>query len=83
MMAAANALGHMERGAANADLLAPLKRPPTTALPVGDILGWTTDETGLEPMVAMLDTLPPAAKAAALRVIGAKRAGVTRPACSR
>ncbi len=73
MMAAAESLAHMERGAANADLLALLKRSSDDqARQVGDILLWTTDETSLEPLAAALDTLSSPAKAAAIRVIGAK-----------
>jgi HEAT repeat protein len=73
VMAAAESLAHMERGAANADLLALLKRSSDDqARQVGDILLWTTDEARLEPIAAALDTLSPSAKAAAVRVIGAK-----------
>ena len=72
-MAAAESLAHMERGAANADLLALLKRSSgEQAKQVGDILLWTTDEARLEPIAAALDALSPSAKAAAVRVIGAK-----------
>ena len=72
-MAAAEAIAHLERGAANAELLALLKRSTgEQARQVGDILLWTTDEPHLEPLAAMLDALSPAAKAAAVRVIGAK-----------
>ena len=73
VMAAAESLAHMERGAANADLLALLKRSSDEqARQVGDILLWTTDEARLEPIAAALDALSPPAKAAAVRVIGAK-----------
>ncbi len=73
VMAAAESLAHMERGAANADLLALLKRSSDDqAKQVGDILLWTTDEARLEPLAASLDALSPSAKAAAVRVIGAK-----------
>jgi HEAT repeat protein len=73
MMAAAESLAHLERGAANADLLALLKRSSDDqARQIGDILLWTTDEASLEPVAAALDTLSPSAKAAAVRVIGAK-----------
>jgi len=73
VMAAAESLAHMEHGAANADLLALLKRSSDSqARQVGDILLWTTDEARLEPLAAALDTLSPSAKAAAVRVIGAK-----------
>ncbi len=72
-MAAAESLAHMERGAANADLLALLERSSgEQAGKVGDILLWTTDEARLDPIAAALDTLSPSAKAAAVRVIGAK-----------
>jgi HEAT repeat protein len=73
VMAAAGSLAHLERGAANADLLALLKRSTDDqARQVGDILQWTTDEAHLEPIAAALDALSPSAKAAAVRVIGAK-----------
>ncbi len=73
VMAAAESLAHMERGAANADLLALLRRSSDDqARRVGDILLWTTDEARLEPIAAALDTLPATAKAAAVRVIGAR-----------
>ncbi len=73
VMAAAESLAHTERGAANADLLALLKRSSDIqARQVGDILLWTTDEAWLEPIAAALDTLSPSARAAAVRVIGAK-----------
>ncbi len=73
VMAAAESLAHMERGAANADLLVLLKRSSDDqARQVGDLLLWTTDEARLEPIAAALDTLSPSAKAAAVRVIGAR-----------
>jgi HEAT repeat protein len=73
VLAAANALGHMERAKAVPDLLAAFKAAPAAALPgVGEVLGWTIDEKGLDPLVAMLDTLQPAGKAAALGVIGSR-----------
>jgi HEAT repeat protein len=73
VMAAAESLAHMERGAANADLLALLERSSDDqARQVGDILLWTTDEGRLAPIVASLDGLSPSAKASAVRVIGAK-----------
>jgi HEAT repeat protein len=73
VMAAAESLAHVERGAANADLLALLKRSADDqARQVGDILLWTADEARLEPIAAALDTLSPSAKASAVRVIGAK-----------
>ena len=73
VMAAAESLAHMERGAANADLLALLKRSTDDqARQVGDLLLWTTDEARLDPIAASLDALSASAKAAAVRVIGAK-----------
>jgi HEAT repeat protein len=73
VLAAAVALGHMERAKAVPDLLALLKTTsPATSPGVAAVLGWTIDEKGLDPLAAMLDTLPPAGKAAALDVIGSK-----------
>ena len=72
--AAAEALAHMEHGAANPDLLTLLKTRTTSdeAQRAAGILLWTIDQQHLDPLVGMLDTLQPPAKAAALRVIGAK-----------
>lgn len=73
VLAAANALGHMERARAVPDLLALLKTAPPEAAPgVAAVLGWTIDEKGLDPLAAMLDTLPPGGKAAAVGVIGSR-----------
>jgi hypothetical protein len=75
VLAAAEALGHVERAKAVPDLLAALKAaPPATAGGIAAVLGWTIDEKGLDPLTAMLDTLPPSGKAAALGIIG-NRAG--------
>jgi HEAT repeat protein len=72
--AAAEALAHMERAKANPDLLTLLKTRTTSdeAQRVAAVLLWTIDEQHLDPLAGMLDTLQPPAKAAALRVIGAK-----------
>ncbi|MGE5359693.1 MAG: DUF1080 domain-containing protein, partial [Bacteroidales bacterium] len=72
-MTAAQALAHMIGAEANADLLPMLKaRPAADAPRVAAILLQTTDERHLDPLVAMMETLSPEAKAAALGVVGAK-----------
>ena len=73
-LAAAEALAHVEHANANPDLLALLKTRTTSeeAQRVAAVLLWTIDEQHLGPLAGMLDTLQPPAKAAALRVIGAK-----------
>ncbi len=72
-IASAAALAHMDRAKAVPALLDLLKRAtPETAGPVADVLRWTIDDAGLDPLALMLDTLQPAAKAAALGVIGAR-----------
>ncbi len=72
-MAAAEALAHMEGAEANTDLL-PLFKSKTgdAAQRLASVLMWTTDERHLDPIVAMLDTLSPDAKAAAIAIVGAK-----------
>ena len=72
--AAAEALAHMEHAAANPDLLTLLKTRTTSdeAQRVAAVLLWTIDEQHLGPLAGMLDTLQPPAKAAAIRVIGAR-----------
>lgn len=73
MLAAADALAHMDGAEATPDLLAALKTATGPALPrLQDILRWTIDERHLDPLVGMLDTLSPPAKAAAVDLIGAK-----------
>jgi HEAT repeat protein len=73
VLAAANAVAHMQGAKAVPDILPLLKSVSAETAPqVGGILGWTIDEKGLDPLVAMLDTLQPAGKAAALTVIGSK-----------
>ncbi len=64
----------MERAKAVPDLLAAAqdRAGRDGAARWAAILGWTIDEKGLDPLVAMLDTLQPAGKAAALGVIGSK-----------
>jgi HEAT repeat protein len=72
-LAAADALAHMERAGAVPDLLGAFAAaPPAVAPGIAAALGWTMDEKGLDPLVAMLDTLAPSAKAAALGVIAAR-----------
>jgi HEAT repeat protein len=73
MLAAAGALAHMERAKAAPDLLGLLKTAPGDAAGrIAAMLLWTIDERHLDPLAAMLDTLQPSAKAAAIGVIGAK-----------
>ena len=73
VIAAANALAHMERAEAVPDLLALLKTASgDTAGRVAAILLWTIDERHLDPLATMLDSLEPKAKAAAIGVIGAR-----------
>jgi 3-keto-disaccharide hydrolase/HEAT repeats len=73
-LAAAEALAHVEHAVANPDLLVLLKTRTTSdeAQRVAAVLLWTMDEQHLGPLAGMLDTLQPPAKAAALRVIGAR-----------
>lgn len=73
VLASADALGHMERAKAVPDLLAALKTAPQEAVPgVAAVLGWTIDDKGLDPLVAMLDSLQPAGKAVALDIVGSR-----------
>ena len=73
VLAAAEALAHMQHAKAAPDLIALLKTaPPEAAGRVAGILGWTIDEKGLDPLAASLDTLQPAARAAAIGLIGDK-----------
>ncbi|RPJ75313.1 MAG: DUF1080 domain-containing protein, partial [Acidobacteria bacterium] len=73
MLAAANALAHVQKAKAVPDILPLLKNASAQTAPrMAEILGWTIDEKGLDPLVAMLDSLQPAGKAAALTVIGSK-----------
>jgi hypothetical protein len=70
---AAEALAHVEGAKAVPDLLNAFKASTgdaTTGL--AGVLQWTIDEKHLDPLAAMLDTLPVPAKAAAIGVIGAK-----------
>jgi HEAT repeat protein len=71
--AAAAALGHIERRKAAPQLVALLKKAgPETAGPIAGVLGWTLDEKGLDPLVASLDGMQPAARAAAVALVGEK-----------
>ncbi len=73
VIAAAEALAHVERTKAVADLVPLLKSPNADiATRAAGILLWTVDEQSLDPLAAMLDTLAPPAKAAAIGVIGAR-----------
>jgi HEAT repeat protein len=73
MLAAAEALAHIDRAGATPDLLPLLKTADGPAVErVADILRVTIDERHLDPLVAMLDTLPLEARAAAVGLIGAK-----------
>jgi HEAT repeat protein len=73
VIAAAEALAHVERTKAVADLVPLLASANTDiATRAAGILLWTADEKSLDPLAAMLDTLAPPAKAAAIGVIGAR-----------
>lgn len=73
VMAAAEALAHVEKAKATADLVPLLKSTNgDVATRAAGVLLWTADEKSLDPLVGMLDTLAPPAKAAALGVIGAR-----------
>lgn len=73
MLAAANALAHMEGAKAVPDLLALLKTSTgDTVAGVANVLLWTIDERHLDPLAAMLDSFQPQTKAAAVRIVGAK-----------
>ncbi len=74
-LAAAEALAHIDGPAANEALLGLLKsRSAADAQRVADILLWTTDAKGLDPLAALLQSGEPAQKAAAIRVLGARGA---------
>ncbi|HSK08488.1 MAG TPA: DUF1080 domain-containing protein, partial [Vicinamibacterales bacterium] len=72
MLAAAEALARIEGPKANDALIALLETRTAEAPKVADVLMWTFDAQHIEPLAAKLDTLPPAAKAAAVRLIGAR-----------
>jgi len=73
ILAAATALAHMDRANATPDLLGVLKTASgDTAVGIAAILSSTIDERHLDPLVAMLDTLDPKAKAAAIGIVGAR-----------
>ena len=73
MLAAAGALAHMEGALAVPDMLPALTSATGTApTTLVGILSGIIDEPHLDPMVAMLDALPPGAKAAAVGLVGAK-----------
>lgn len=72
-LAAAESLARMKKADAAADLLPLLKtRQGEDARRIADILLWILDERHLDPLVSMMDTLPPAAKAGAIGVVAAK-----------
>ncbi len=72
-LAAAEALARIEGPAANEALLGLLKsRSAADAQRVADILLWTTDVKGLDPIAALLQSGEAAQKAAALRMVGAR-----------
>jgi len=72
-LAAAEALAHVEHGKALPELMALLKSAPAETAPrVASILLWTIDEPHLDSLAAMLDDLQPAARAAAIGVLGAR-----------
>ncbi len=73
VLAAAGALARMEGAEAAPDLLTALSNAPAVAAgKMADILLSVIDEAHLDPLVAMFETLPPATKAAAIGVIGAR-----------
>lgn len=73
VIAAAEALAHVEKTKAAADLVPLLaSKNGDVATRVAGVLAWTVDEKGLDPLVGRLDTLAPPAKAAAIGVIGAR-----------
>ena len=73
VLAAAGALARMEGANAVPDLLAALTSATgESAVKLADLLSGVLDERHLDPLVAMLDTLSPAAKAAAVGLVGAK-----------
>jgi HEAT repeat protein len=72
-LAAAEALARIKKADAAADLLPLLKnRQGEDVRRIADILLWTLDERHLDPVVAMIDTLQPTAKACAIGIIAAK-----------
>ncbi len=73
VIAAAEALARVEKAKATADLV-PLLTSTNgdVATRAAGVLLWTADEKSLDPLAAMLDTLAPPAKAAAIGVIGAR-----------
>ena len=74
-LAAAESIARMKKADAAADLLPMLKtRQGDDARRVAGILLGILDEPHLDPLVAMLDTLDPAPKAAAIGIIAAKGA---------
>jgi HEAT repeat protein len=73
VLAAAETLAHVQHAKAAPDLIALLKKAgPETAGPIAGVLSWTIDEKGLDPVAASIDTLQPAARAAAITLIGDK-----------
>jgi HEAT repeat protein len=73
VLAAAESLAHMEKAKAAPDLVALLKGAgPETAAKIAGVLNWTIDEKGLDPLVAALDSMQPAARAAGVGLIGDK-----------
>lgn len=72
-LAAAEAIAKLEGPVAVKDLLPLLKtRGADDAKRVAGILLWTMDEPHLEPLMSMLDSLPPASKALAIGIVAAK-----------
>jgi len=72
-LAAAESLARIKKADAAADLLPLLAtRKGDEARRIADILLSILDERHLDPLAAMMDNLPPASKAGAIRVIAAK-----------
>ncbi len=72
-LAAAEALARIEKADAAADLIRLLGAgPEDEAWRVGEILLWILDERHLDPLAAAMDGFKPAAKASAVRIIGAR-----------
>jgi HEAT repeat protein len=72
-LAAAESIARMKKADAAADLLPMLRtRQGDDARRIAGILLWILDERHLDPLVAMIDALEPAPKAAAIGVVAAK-----------
>ncbi len=73
VLAAAEALAKIKKAEAIGDLLPLLKtRPAEETKGITNVLMWIVDERHLDPLVAQMDGLSPAAKAGTIDIIGAK-----------